>query len=432
MPDQKSRSEAALQSGEPALSPSEAVESAALENDERPLGTGGDEEPPIAIESVTRPAAPSEPKAAWGTPLAKLDAKWTSLESRLCGIVLLAEIGALCFWILMKGLSSGGSTSGIVLRSMLTGTVLAYAAHFALRAKAHSQDRRELLTYRAAVTSALVIGLLLGPRWANLGRDYFSNLLNWMQTASVLMLIGGLRGLATRLTLWLALLGASIATAKGKHINVDVVMRFLTPKTRVHVALVTWSAAAFMCVAAAIGFTDHIAIESYKAPAFKSCAGDASQVCDTTPGEKMSHVLHGVRTDLFLLGRQISLDLKSLPRVLSGQTYSSYLTAPEWNAWVREGGWVEHFGEDAVAELLLPDDPAITRAPAVSVPGGTENAAGLLIREANFIFPFGLLVLAIRFILRGLLALSGHVKVDPDAAHEEDELPEEAAVEGAK
>jgi len=41
----------------------------------------------------------------------------------------------------------------------------------------------------------------------------------------------------TRLTLWLALLGGSIATAKGKHINIDVVMRFLTPRMRIPVAV---------------------------------------------------------------------------------------------------------------------------------------------------------------------------------------------------
>ena len=61
-------------------------------------------------------------------------------------------------------------------------------------------------------------------------RSYFSNALNWLQSASTLTLLGGLRGLATRFTLWLALLGASLATAQGKHINVDVVMRFLTPR----------------------------------------------------------------------------------------------------------------------------------------------------------------------------------------------------------
>ena len=91
--------------------------------------------------------------------------------------------------------------------------------------------------HRVAVTSAVVAGLVLGRLWANAGVEYFSNVLNWMQNASLLMLIGGLRGVVTRLTLWLALLGGSIATAKGKHINIDVVMRFLTPKMRIPVAI---------------------------------------------------------------------------------------------------------------------------------------------------------------------------------------------------
>jgi hypothetical protein len=31
-------------------------------------------------------------------------------------------------------------------------------------------------------------------------------------------------------------------------------------------------------------------------------------------------------------------------------------------------------------------------------------------------------MIALRFILRALLAISGHVRVDPDAAHEEDDV----------
>ncbi len=57
--------------------------------------------------------------------------------------------------------------------------------------------------------------------------------------------------------------------------------------------------------------------------------------------------------------------------------------------------------------------------PAVSIPGGQE-VRGLLIKDADLIFPFGLLMIALRFILRCLLALSGQVAVDPDVAHSED------------
>ncbi|MGO8999552.1 MAG: hypothetical protein ACLQVI_40015, partial [Polyangiaceae bacterium] len=68
--------------------------------------------------------------------------------------------------------------------------------------------------------------------------------------------------------------------------------------------------------------------------------------------------------------------------------------------------------------------PDAFRSPAVNVPGGMEQARGLVIRDLNFVFPFGLLMIALRFLLRALLAVSGHVRVDPDAAHEEEEVEE--------
>ena len=43
-------------------------------------------------------------------------------------------------------------------------------------------------------------------------------------------------------------------------------------------------------------------------------------------------------------------------------------------------------------------------------------------RECNFVFAFGLLVISIRFVLRSLLAIAGWVKVDPNAAHGDEEL----------
>ena len=42
-------------------------------------------------------------------------------------------------------------------------------------------------------------------------------------------------------------------------------------------------------------------------------------------------------------------------------------------------------------------------------------------REVNFVFSFGLLVIGLRFILRSLLAIAGWVKVDPNAAHGDEE-----------
>ncbi len=386
-----------------------------------------DDSSSAAAPAPAPPPPPVVPKQAWGEPLVKLDKKWTSLESKLCVWVLLAEIAALCFWIALKGLSSeyspgGGDISGLVFRSLISSVVLGLIVHKATKPPGASTEQAD--KHAIFVTGAVLVGLFVGRLWVKLGVEYFSNLLNWLQNASLLTLLGGLRGVATRLTLWLALLGASIATAKGKHINVDVVMRFLHPKMRVPVAVLGWISASAMCLAGVVGFADHIAIESFKAPATQPCPEDKNKDCDVSFGQKMDVVTREVGNDFFMLGRQLSLDLKSFPRDVLGTKYDGWMKASEWNEWLKDGNWGAHFKQDEVNNLLLPDQPDALRSPAVNVPGGMEQARGLVIRDLNFVFPFGLLMIALRFILRALLAVSGHVRVDPDAAHEEEEVEE--------
>jgi TRAP-type C4-dicarboxylate transport system permease small subunit len=357
----------------------------------------------------------------WGEPLVRLNAAWTKLESRLCAAVLVTEIFALCVWIALKGLSSesgGGNIAGVVFRIALTATVLGLAVHKATKARLAAAQ------HGAAVSAAVVVGGILGTQWAHVGVSYTSNVLNWMQTASLLTLVGGLRGVATRLTLWLALLGASLATAQGKHINVDVVMRFLTPKLRPPVAILGWATAAFMCLAGVWGFFDYIAIDGFKTPKDQPCES-ATGVCETTPSEKWDHVKHEIGNDLFLAGRQITLDFKSLPHVIQGERYDQYLRAAEWNAWMNDADWTGHFPAEDVKPLMMAEDTNDARLPAVIEPGG--EARDLLVKEANFIFPFGLLMIALRFLLRALLVASGHVVVDPDAAHAEEDVEERHA-----
>ncbi|MBP9111360.1 MAG: TRAP transporter small permease [Polyangiaceae bacterium] len=373
------------------------------------------------------------PKSAWGAPLARFDKWWTNVEAKLCAAVLLLEVVALCFWIILKGLSvelghgGAGSTdkSGLVLRSLLGVVALGYAAHRVTAPKSLQPTEAEETKHRYGVIAGIVLGAISGRLWANSGGVYFANWLNWLQSASTLTLVGGLRGVATRLTLWLALLGASLATAQGKHINIDVVMRSLSPKMRVPAAVLGWVMAAIMCVAAALGFADHIAVSEFKAPSAGSF------------GEKTSLVLHEVSNDMFLLRKQITLDFKTFPKALMGNKYNEYLHANEWNAWVAEGGWGDHYKAEDIAQLRMPEeDTAQTHLPVISVPGTAESIPGLLVREINFIFVFGLLVIALRFLLRSLLAISGYVSVDPDSAHEdasadEKESGAETAKEGA-
>jgi TRAP-type C4-dicarboxylate transport system permease small subunit len=239
------------------------------------------------------------------------------------------------------------------------------------------------------------------------------------------MLIGGPRGIVTRLTLWVALLGASLAASKGKHINIDVAVRYVPAKLALPVAFVGWLAAAVMCFAASFGFIDSIAVTKFRAEAFRTCpAGKGAEgaLCETSPSERLGVALHGMNDDLFLFGRQAALDLRLLPRVLVGEPYDKLISAKDWNAWIKSGGWEAHYPKEAVASLYAPeDDPSATKMPAVVAPDSGEGR-DLLIRDLNFILPFGLLVIGLKFLLRLLRVATGAIKLDPDAMLEEDEL----------
>jgi TRAP-type C4-dicarboxylate transport system permease small subunit len=344
--------------------------------------------------------------------LSRLDDAWQRLEARLCAAVLVAEIASLAVWISLKGLSTdfipGANSAGLVYRCMVSAASLGVAAHLATRKCTEG-------AHRAAVLVAVVAGLASGRFWAHLGVGWSSNVLNWLQNASTLMLIGGLRGLATRLTLWLALLGASLATSRGKHIQVDLAARYLSPRMRARTAVVGWVAAAIVCVAAVFGFADYIVIAQYRVLAAQPCPGDPSTSCDTPAREKIGALRRSVAADFFLLGRQASLDSRSLPRVLAGRPYDRWMTGTEWNAWLDGANWREHFDERAVEALRVEPSAAsaTTRMPQVAVPGTGEQAHGLLIRELNFVFPFGLGVIAAKLLLRALLVAAG--RVDQDA-----------------
>ena len=375
------------------------------------------------------PDAPISPKP-WGLPLLRFDRKWTAAEARLCWWVLGLEVLTLFFAVTLSGMSTAGdgeAKSGVVFRSFLTALLLGTTAHFALKkSKFHPHG----------VTAAVLLGLALGPTWANVGADYFANMRNWMQNASSMALFGGVSNLAKRLTILLALLGASIATAQGKHINVDVAMRFLPPRGRVPVALFGWIFASIVCFAGAWGFVDQIAIENFRIEDTKACPGDPKGACVVPVGERLSSLKHEIGRDMFLFGRQISLDLKTAPRVLKGEKYDSFLSAADWNAWVKEGNWTAHFPEADVKGIYADESQPTKRSPGIAIPGAIENPQELLIRELNLLFPVGLFLIAVRFVIRCLLVLSGHLKVDLNAAHaddvkdEEDDEPAAAAQKG--
>lgn len=362
-------------------------------------------------------ALPPKAPSAWALPLKTLDEKLTRFESKLLFGVILAEIGALALWVFLKGLSVAGTDerSGII-RAAVVGGLFAAIAGFAVRKRGEGDPLKS-----RAPMAALVVGAILGVVTRNSGGPYFENWLNWLQNASVLMLVGGIRGLVTRFTLWVSLLGASIATGKGKHINIDVVMRFVPVSFRIPVAVIGWLAASVMCFTASWGFIEHLAIAEYRADATVPCAQNPKNGCDTSSGSKVAKIREGFGHDLFLVRKQLAFDVSTLPKVIGGTKYDRWLSPAEWNERVKSAGWEAHYEKEKVDTLLAPPDRTEPKLPAVTIPGGAENAGGILVRDLSLVIPMGLFIIALRFLVRTILALTGHVIVDPDAAHADDD-----------
>jgi TRAP-type C4-dicarboxylate transport system permease small subunit len=299
---------------------------------------------------------------------------------------------------------------------MLATAALGVLAHLATR-------HRGLTVHRAGVITGMFLGLVVGRLMAHTGVSWSSNLLNWLQNASVFMLIGGLRGLVTRLTFWMAFLGASLATSRAKHIHIDVLLRYVPEKLRVPTAIVGWLGAAVVCLVAFCGFVDYIAIAQYQATATVPCQTDSTSVCDAPVSDKLAVVAKETASDFFLLGRQASLDIRSLPHVIAGTSYETWMSAATWNEWLDGADWASHFDKTAVdAQKMDASAPGTSHIPAVEVPGSGGAARGLLVRELDLIFPFGLLMIALKFLLRIAILLSGNIRLDPTAEVEEDAL----------
>ena len=377
----------------------------------------GDDEPeakgrPESKGDAPPASAPAEGKA-WALPVQRFADAWTKFEVRLCATVLIAEILALCAWVVLKGLAMPGgsdSNAGVIVRACLGATIFGLAAYFIVR-------KKNVTMVRFATMGAIIVGLVLGRASDGIGTVYFSNFLNWLQDASSLALVGGLRGLGTRLTVWLAMLGGSLAAASGKHIHIDVVRRFLPEKLRMPATLVAWAAAACMLFIAAWGFTDHIVIGSYHVDR------------DAPASEKLAKIGEEAKIGFFLLRKQASLDMSTLPVILSGKPYDSWLTNAAWNERIRDAGWEDYFTAEQVAALQMPPEIAQgTRLPMVVVPD--ESANGLLVHLLNLVFPFGFIFIGLRLLLRGVLAAGGLVKDEPEGAGEAE--ADKAAIADAK
>jgi TRAP-type C4-dicarboxylate transport system permease small subunit len=360
------------------------------------LTTSGHEAVPFRIGGLR--AVVSSMKGGWASPLVVVDRAWTRFEIWLAMVAFALEAFSMTLWVCLKGFSTSVDQPGAVVFRAVAGALV-----LGITTRLLSAGRPEAVR-RGATLLAVLVAIVVAKAWVGVGVNYASNLLNWYQQASFLTLVGGLRGVGTRLTMLLALVGGSLATARGRHIVIDVLTRFVGRRTRIAMALTGWLMAATVCLTAAWGFFDHISIENFGANA------------DDSAGKKIGQVASQLGEDFFIARKQLALDLKAMPHVvLRGETYSDWFTGREWNAWLDDNGFAARYGKEGTDALKIPDGE--TRAPLVAIPGRGEPR-GELISAAYLVFPIGLLVIALRFILRSLLLVGGEVSVEGDESED--------------
>lgn len=358
--------------------------------------------------------------AAWANGLVRFERGLTWIESRLLFVTLMALVFSLVFWISLRGMAApieSKSSAGTVFRMFVGAGVLGGLSRFvAVRALKLDEMKSALLT-----SVGVILGIATASLWRGVGIARFDAILNWLQEGSSLTLVGGLRGLSTRLTVAVALIGAALAAARSKHINIDVVLRFMNPAWRKPVHVLGAVATAAVCFVAAYGFFDYTSIEGF------------GQNRDVTMSEKIAGVRRESEKHRFVFYKQIGLDLQAFPDVVfSGVRWdaANRMNGRQWNAWLTEGGFSEHFTKEEFEQMKAPPSAEEeSRVPMVVLPG--ESAKGSLSHDLNLLWPLGLFWIGIRVILRALLVISGHASVEPDS-DEPDEDDAEAAAEGAR
>ncbi len=352
--------------------------------------------------------------ADWALPLVKLEHGWTWLETRMLFACLLSLTLVLCMWIGIRGMKEpleAQIPAGTVFRALAGALILGAIARAATRGRLDLR-KRNLIT-----GAAILVGILTAKLWRGVGIAYFEGVLDWLQEGSVLTLFGGLNGISTRLTMLVALIGGSLAAASGTHISIDVVIRILPQRTRKPVTILGILATVAVCFAASWGTMDHLAITEFGAK------------IDAPASEKIGVVVDQLGDQAFVWRKQIGLDLSALPNVIQGVRWNdeSRMTGRQWNAFLDEGGFNERFGAEKMANLRAPDtDLDASWQPFVIIPD--HDTRGMLKHGMDLLWPVGFLMIGLRFLLRGLLLLVGHVRPRAESSDDEDD---EAATKAA-
>jgi len=380
--------------------------------------------------------SPDPAPASWTKPLVRLDALWTKIETYLVLGVLIAAILYMTGWVTLNAFHTKGGKLANFPGIILTFAGLASAASWTRIPPRERLPKKLLLP---AVLFVFGIILLLVAK----KQDYFANVSRWLADASLIKQMGTPQIVSARLfTIWVALLGGSLATGAGRQINIDVVMRFIGPKPRLGVALLGYIISAFACFVIAWGFVDYLAITRYGAAK------------TATVSEKLGTISKSIGRHSFVVRRQIALDVRSFGKVVvANQPFDKWYTGAEWNQELNEKGWADVYppnppaadatppavpypGKPCLSQKELDDltakggsvnpdwrlpgscdigDGTSTRAPLATAPAPDDRTP--LEADLSLLFPWGFLMIGLRFALRGLLALGGAVSTDPNAAH---------------
>lgn len=376
-------------------------------------GAAGDGDEPDADEPETHHLAGAD----WARPLAKLDEMWTWFETRMMFVTLIALIGVLCVWIGLRGMQDRNSIAGTYFRVLFGMGALGSVARFATNNRGLSEKQRTFATL-----GAMAVGAFFAKSWTHVGNDYFQGVLDWLQQGSSIALFGGLRGISTRLTMLVALIGGSLACATGTHINVDVIVRFAPKPMRKLAHVIAMVGASLVCLSASYGFFDFIAISGFHAAPEASLATKVAAV-----GEELGG-------DFFVLRKQLSLDVGAVSYVVSGKRWNSdeRMNGRQWNEFVDTGGFAERYGAEKTASIkATAAELELPRRPFVIVPDG--SAAGSLLEGLNLVFPMGFLMLGLRLLLRVALVFGGFLEPHLEgegSGDDEEGAPDATPVDG--
>ena len=202
-----------------------------------------------------RSRAPNLP-ARWARPFVLIDTAWTKIETFLVLTLLLLAILYMGGWVALNAFHTKG---GKLAR--FPGGIALFASFASFAAWATKKQARKITgLFAPIVLGALGVILLAVAKKL----PYFANVSAWLTDGSTLHLIGTPAIVSSRLfTIWVALLGASLATGAGRQINVDIVMRFIGPRPRLVVALFGYAIASFACMMIAWGFVDYLAVTRF-------------------------------------------------------------------------------------------------------------------------------------------------------------------------